>query len=220
MATHFSNDCPHCLTRSAGFEVTYQWNSRKSPYHAQFLAVCGLCKHGLMVLSRCISEHHANLLQCDTVFPGDHFTIEETWPRFSADCPDHVPNNVESFYNQGLENLAVGRWDAAGAMFRKSLDVSTKSLAPEHRSESLFKRINKMVDAGQLTSAMGDWSHEIRLDGNDAVHDDEPETEVDASTTQKFAEAFLTYAYTLPEMVKINRTKRQPANDVTSAIAG
>ena len=54
-----------------------------------------------------------------------------------------------------------------------------------------------MVEGGTLTDAMGDWSHEIRLDGNDAVHDDEPET-VDARASQQFAEAVLTYAFTLP----------------------
>jgi hypothetical protein len=77
----------------------------------------------------------------------------------------------------------------------------------------LFKRINKMVAAGQLTPAMGDWSHEIRLEGNDAVHDDEPETEDDARAAQKFAEAFLTYVYTLPEMVRANRAKREPPTE-------
>jgi hypothetical protein len=183
------------------------------------MAVCGLCKQGLLILSRAYSAPHSNLLQNDVPFPSSQYKVERTWPAFTSRCPDHVPSNVETFYNQGLENLATGRWDAAGAMFRKSLDVATKALAPEHRGETLFKRINKMVDAGQLTAPMGDWSHEIRLDGNDAVHDDEPETEADARASQKFAEAFLTYSYTLPKMVELNRKKRQPANDASSGVA-
>jgi hypothetical protein len=131
-----------------------------------------------------------------------------------------VPENVETFYNKGLENLAASRWDAAGAMFRKSLDVATKRLAPEHRSDSLFSRINKMVEAGHLTQALGDWSHEIRLEGNDAVHDDEPETKEDAGATQKFTEACLTYSFTLPAMVEANRAKRTPpANDAAAGAA-
>lgn len=219
MTTHFSYDCPHCLTRSAGFEVRFQWNSPVSPYHAQLLAVCGLCKQGLLILSSAASAPHLDLSQCDVPYPGSHFEVMETWPKFMSACPDHVPANIETFYDQGLENLSAGRWDAAGAMFRKSLDVATKTLAPEHRSATLFKRINKMVDAGQLTPSMGDWSHEIRLDGNDAIHDDEPESEIDARATQKFAEAFLTYVYALPEMVRLNRKKRRPANDAASGSA-
>jgi hypothetical protein len=67
-----------------------------------------------------------------------------------------------------------------------------------------------MVEAGTLTPAMGDWSHEVRLDGNAAIHDDEPESQEDAETTHRFAEAVLTYAFTLPAIVKTNRAKRQP----------
>jgi hypothetical protein len=55
---------------------------------------------------------------------------------------------------------------------------------------------------------MGDWSHEVRLDGNEAVHGEDPETGQDAETLQRFVEAFLTYSFTLPEMVKENRAKR------------
>ena len=122
-------------------------------------------------------------------FPSSRLTIVQTWPTYRCAAPDHVPENVTKFYEQGMQNLQHKQWDAAGAMFRKSLDVATKKLAPESRSETLFKRINKMVEAGQLTRAMGDWSHEIRLEGNDAVHDEEPETDSDAFVTQRFAEA-------------------------------
>ncbi|PIW55628.1 MAG: hypothetical protein COW16_05100 [Sphingomonadales bacterium CG12_big_fil_rev_8_21_14_0_65_65_10] len=78
---------------------------------------------------------------------------------------------------------------------------------------TLFKRINFMVEENLLTKAMGDWSHEIRLDGNDAVHDEEPETESDAIAMHKFAEAFLRYSFSLPSMVARNRAKRDVAEE-------
>jgi hypothetical protein len=95
-------------------------------------------------------------------------------------------------------------------MFRKSLDVATKVVRPELKALSLFKRIEALYDEGHITEAMRDWSHEIRLDGNEAVHDEEPETPEDAQSTQKFAEALLTYMFTLPSMVAQNRAKRNP----------
>lgn len=114
--------------------------------------------------------------------------------------------------------MAAGRWDAAGAMFRKSLDVGTKILAPDKRTKNLYSRITELVDEGRLTSAIGAWSHEIRLDGNDAVHDEEPETEHDANVMQRFTEALLIYSFTLPAMVEANRAKRNPpANDAATA---
>ncbi len=104
-------------------------------------------------------------------------------------------------------------------MFRKTLDVSTKLLEPEHRDKTLFKRIELLVAGGKLTAAMGDWSHEVRLDGNEAVHGEEPETEEDAMMLRRFTEAFLTYSFSLPALVEANRARRQPANDAASEAA-
>ncbi|WP_143256060.1 DUF4145 domain-containing protein [Altererythrobacter xiamenensis] len=144
------------------------------------------------------------------------YEMRNFWPSRSIDVPENLPKNVENFYLQGLESLRAERWDAAGAMFRKSLDVGTKLISPELKSESLFSRINTLVERHLLTEAMGQWSHEIRIDGNGAVHDELPETESDANAIQKFTEAFLRYAFTLPSMVAQNRSKRDeksPANE-------
>ncbi|MXO96709.1 DUF4145 domain-containing protein [Erythrobacter aquimaris] len=122
--------------------------------------------------------------------------------------PEDLPPNIERFYLQGLENLAGQRWDAAGAMFRKTLDVATKLLDPENKKKNLFRRIEGLVASGLLTEAMGEWSHEIRLDGNDAVHDEEPETQEDGVAIQKFTEAFVRYSFSLPSLVAQNRAKR------------
>jgi hypothetical protein len=102
-------------------------------------------------------------------------------------------------------------------MFRKALDVGTKILDPSSKNLTLFKRIDDLSDKGLITEAMRDWSHEIRLDGNDAVHDEQPETPADAAAMQKFTEAFLTYAFSLPTMVAENRAKRLPVTTIGGA---
>lgn len=207
MATHFNHDCPHCLTRGVGFETRYQWAHPKNPYLAQILAVCGLCKGGMIVLSRSAhsSGGHMNVVQHDVSYPDPNFSIMQTWPAYRTQCPENVPSNIAGFYDQGVENLEAGRWDAAGAMFRKTLDVATKRLRSDLASKNLYDRIEAMVTSGDLTSAMGQWSHSIRLDGNSAIHDDEPETPDDARATQRFTEALLTYGFTLPAMVEAKR---------------
>lgn len=208
--TQFRYDCPHCLSRNAGFGVAFQWGARDNPAHANVLGVCGICNGGLVLKSWDTSgSPHASLTQYTQDYPGQRYAIIDSWPNYSAQTPDHTPENVARFYEQGMDNLQHARWDAAGAMFRKSLDVATKILAPQMRQETLYARIGKMVEDGQLTPSMGDWSHEIRLEGNGAVHDDEPETEQDARAAHKFAEALLTYSFTLPQMVNDNREKRE-----------
>jgi len=143
-------------------------------------------------------------------YPGTIYEIKREWPQATLVAPDDVPPNVARFYEQGLENLAQKRWDAAGAMFRKSLDVASKIIAADSKHLTLFARINKLHESGLITEAMKDWSHEIRLEGNNAVHDEEPESAEDAEATHKFTEAFLTYVFTLPAMVTANRARRRP----------
>ena len=130
-----------------------------------------------------------------------------------------MPGNVATFFEQGQRALKATHWDAAGAMFRKTLDVSTKLfLEPEHRDKTLFKRIELLVAGGKLTAAMGDWSHEVRLDGNEAVHGEEPETEEDAMMLrERFTEAFLTYS--LQPSSKLNEAGQRRTMSAASEAA-
>lgn len=209
MATQFRFDCPHCLTKQAGFTVVFQWeNDRFS--RARLCAICGVCNNGILLHSRYLSTgEHPNLFLSDHPYPGTKYKIIETWPSSELKIPNDVPKNISIFYAQGLTNLKSRQWDAAGSMFRKTLDVATKSIDPSNGKKTLYERINLLVSSGALTEAMGQWSHEIRLDGNDAVHDESPETEDDANAAQHFTEALLTYVYSLPAMVAANRTKRR-----------
>ncbi len=208
MGTHFNYDCPFCNTRGAGFEVVHQWGVRGNTAQGQLLAICGICTRGMTMMAGSLRGNLVNLVQHSIAFPGESYFIIQAWPELRSEAPSGVPENVERFYVQGLENLHSGRWDAAGAMFRKTLDVATKLLSPGLKELNLYRRINELVQTGLLTDAMGDWSHEIRLDGNDAVHDEDPETEMDARKSQKFTEAFLTYAFSLPQLVAESRSQR------------
>lgn len=154
-----------------------------------------------------VGEHHD--------IRSDKFPIVRAWPTASAVAPADVPEVVSRYYEQGFKSLLGGNWDAAGSMFRKTLDVGTKLLRPDLNQRSLFDRINQMVTDHDLTPAMGEWSHRVRLDGNSAVHDEEPETEADAKNTRDFTEAFLTYAFTLPAKIAAHTNKA--ANDSVAA---
>lgn len=209
MSSQFQNDCPYCRTKSAGFVVHHQWDDRTRQTHSSLLAVCAVCNNGIVVNLRNVAGRKVASYNRDKHdFPFGDDRVLSIFPQVAGEVPSDCPPAVERFYLQGLMNLASENWDAAGAMFRKTLDVATKIIAPDKRNENLYNRINALVSDGLLTRSMGDWSHELRLDGNDAVHDEEPETSDDAHVMQKFAEAFLRYAFTLPNLVAQNREKR------------
>jgi hypothetical protein len=215
-----TGDCPHCGTKEVAFNARYQFKASSSSNEIHMLATCNACRLG--VIFWLALYHHnaeADLVRAVGSQETLKIAIKAQWPNYSTSTPGNVPTNIASFYEQGLRALTAGHWDAAGAMFRKTLDVATKKLRPDFANKRLYDRIEVMVKSGDLTSAMGEWSHNIRLDGNDAIHDDEPETAGDAKGTQLFTEAFLTYSFTLPAMVDANREKRQAANDAAEAAA-
>ena len=73
-----------------------------------------------------------------------------------------------------LYNMS-GHWDAAGAMFRKAFESALKSKFPA-LSGTLFSCIQEAERQQQLDSNLVEWAHQIRMDGNEAVHGDEPRT--------------------------------------------
>jgi hypothetical protein len=69
---------------------------------------------------------------------------------------------------------------------------------------SLYSRIESAVAAHLITSEMGVWAHEIRLDANDQRHSDEQAplpSEADAAKAIEFANALAQFLYVLPAMV-------------------
>jgi len=147
---------------------------------------------------------------------GNVLTLQQ-WPTgMEEKLPEHVPQNVERFYIQGMDNLSRKNWDAAGTMFRKALDTSLKHLDPSGKG-TLQKRIDNLPPEHGVTPAMKQWAHEIRELGNDAAHEEDPFTGDDAKTLQAFTELFLTYTFTLPGMLVARKAAATAAPSTQSS---
>ena len=144
--------------------------------------------------------------------PGQGPTISPT--PFDATAPEYTPASVANFFGQGMDNLH-GNWDAAGTMFRKALDVGLKAKFPDiSRTLSLFQRIEKAEETGGLTPELAEWAHQIRLDGNDAAHEEEPFSKEDAENLHTFTDLVFRYLFTLPGMLaKAQQEPSEPRDD-------
>ncbi len=91
-------------------------------------------------------------------------------------------------------------------MFRRALELCLKSFSPEIEAWKLQKRIDKLAENGLITADLRTWAHKIRLEGNEAVHEDEEPTREAATELQLFTEMVMTYLYTLPAKVQANLT--------------
>ena len=199
-------ECPHCATERAGFRlidevrisnsITADWNT---------FWICGVCQNGIVVkLGGHSSAESPSKCQGD---PRNYFAVMEVHPKpQDLGAPEHVPELIAQDFKEAQDNLRRGNWTSAGVMFRKVLQRATTSLAqqePEFTKLTLAKRVAQLADNLLITPGMRDWAEIIRLDGNEAAHEeDEPFTEVSATQLKDFTELFLIYAFTLPERVR------------------
>ena len=121
-------------------------------------------------------------------------------PLPDTGAPDYTPENVARFFEQAIDNLPKN-WDAAGSMFRKALDTGLKSKFPEMKG-TLYNRIEEAAKKQDLTPALAEWAHQIRLGGNDAAHEEEPISKNDAEELSKFTRLVFLYLFTLPGMLE------------------
>ena len=201
----FKENCPFCGTTSVAFQIDHQRRIQaEDGFQWETLAVCGQCDRGVIARfntpdrhppDKCLRDsQYSRLLKGPVIIPS--------LPKSVA--PNFTPDNVARFYMQGLDNMPRN-WDAAGAMFRKTLDTGLKHKFPDFRG-TLAQRIEKARESGELTASLADWANKIRLDGNQAAHDETPFTRKDAETLQVFTNLVLQYLFTLPGM--LNEAKK------------
>ena len=189
--------CPYCRTTSVAFECVFDWTVRNNGKRA--LLRCGAC--GEAIIREYESPHSLTQILGDvSAYPVD---LRRQWPEAPPGAaPDDTPENAANFFAQGTSSLEAGHFDAAGMMFRKTVESATKVLDPTSGKLSLVKRIDALADAGKLTNDLVQWAHEARLGGNEAAHEDDPFTPEQAQDLRNFVENFLRYAFTLPSAVK------------------
>ena len=88
-----------------------------------------------------------------------------------------------------------GNWDAAGTMFRSALEAALKDKFPD-LSGTLFERIQKAAEHNALTPDLAEWAHEIRIEGNQAAHEDQPYQREDAERLEAFTDMVFRYLFT------------------------
>ena len=169
----FQANCPYCLTKSVAFTVraVNSWDMDGSIEYFDLFGRCNYCRRSIVAVFRVPRTTPG--LEAYMARGGHPYLIFPTLP--SDDAPLHTPDPAARFFKQGRHNNMSGHWDAAGAMFRKALESALKSKFPA-LSGTLFSCIQEAGQQQQLDSNLVEWAHQIRMDGNEAVHGDEPRT--------------------------------------------
>ena len=128
--------------------------------------------------------------------------------------PDHLPEQVAIPFREAAECQAIQAWNAAGCMFRTTIDLATKELLqklqdtpPKEAKNNLAKRIEWLFDGGHITKTLQKLSTCIRNDGNDAAHKANLGKEIVEDMTT-FTTLLLEEIYTTPKKIEL-ATQRQ-----------
>lgn len=227
-------DCPKCSTQNQGFAFLFWYRNpvdghtvkvreeRRTGAYVSYLAFqCIRCYWPVFVgvLSSSVHDYSGQPLQLTPNYDKGGIAVFEIRPESKRTdvSPHYTPDTVARPHDQGCRALTRGDWDAAGMCFRKALDISTKALiraaaradAANVIAHNLYGRIEWLHQNHKLTDELKDWAHFIRIDGNEAAHEEEPVTESEARQLHNFTEVFLTYVFSIPGMIKEKRGETQ-----------
>jgi hypothetical protein len=195
------HDCPHCSAAFASFNIVYCSPNPTDNGRYNTFGICPACGMGLCADIRYSSSGLAQAagdlkkitnLKIDCVYPSKPL----------PDTPEDCPPAVSHAYVEGADCLGSGRYTAAAAMYRRCLEVALKAFSPDVEAWKLEKRIDKLAAEGRITKDLQTWAHRVRLDGNDALHEEERFTKEAATELAEFTRLLLIYLYTLPEKIK------------------
>lgn len=79
---------------------------------------------------------------------------------------------------------------------RSALEVAAKDLNAV--GSNLAQRIDDLASKGVITTAMKDWSHRVRIAGNEAVHEIKA-THEEAAKLIQFVTYFLDMCFSIPK---------------------
>ena len=141
----------------------------------------------------------------DVCFPAEH-----------ASCPEDVPETVKVFYLEAARALASSLPNAAGAMFRKTLEAATLDQSiisllstvdiEKYKKKSLFGRIEDLKIAGVISPPIYGLVDTIRLEGNAAVHDVSAYSLHEAKELSNFTDSMLMQIFTIPAKLNLTRS--------------
>jgi hypothetical protein len=130
--------------------------------------------------------------------------------------PDHLPQPIAAAFTEAATCVAVGCWNAAGAMFRMCVDLATRPLLPKEdlaglnakTRRDLGLRLPWLFNNAILPQELRELSACIHQDGNDGAHAGTL-TKQDAEDLLDFATALLERMYTEPEKLRLAKERRE-----------
>ncbi len=128
---------------------------------------------------------------------------------------EYIPDRIAGLFREANECRQMTWYEAAGSMYRKTLDVATKHifshdprLAEKNPANALRSRIKAMGELGILEQDIVELADIVALDGNDAVHDEDPYTKEEAEALEDLTLDLLDRLFVRPAKIAAVKAKQ------------
>lgn len=128
---------------------------------------------------------------------------------------EYVPPRINALFVEAAVCKALGRFEAAGAIFRKTIDVASKHLyANDARltgrspADALRSRLKALGDMKILEEDIIELADVAALDGNDAAHDVDPYTSAEAEALEELTADLLDRLFVRPAKLAAVKAKQ------------
>ncbi len=209
-------DCPECNSTHITFDIQ-AYNVRNSSIYELFV-VCRRCKKGSCIVAT-TTYRSPDVIRdnknCDLTALFTKFIIKTSIPN-STQPPEFLPKELENIFKEAAKCLALNCFNAARAMFRLCLDITTKHLLEQHQNlnptnndkSSIHTRLTWIFKNKIIADDLEKLSRCIKNDGNDAAHDGTLGKE-ESYDLLDFTYVLLERVYTQPEKVRLAEVRRQ-----------
>lgn len=178
--------CPHCNVANPTLEK--MWESQTSRFDTTDTRCWRIYR-----CTRCGGLVSAFARSWDQPIGG-------MYPNYER-AHESIPQKARDFLNQAMDSLQ----SPAGAVMLAASAVDELLKQKGYKEGKLHPRINKAAKEHVITSEMGKWAHQVRLDANNQRHADENAslpTEDEARQSIEFATALAEFLFVLPSKVR------------------
>ncbi|KQV81322.1 DUF4145 domain-containing protein [Rhizobium sp. Root1220] len=133
----------------------------------------------------------------------------------AMELSQYIPDRIADLFREANECRQMTWYEAAGAMYRKTLDVATKHiythdprLAEREAAQALRVRIKSLGEMTILEHDIVELADVAALDGNDATHDVDPYTREEAEALEDLTLDLLERLFVRPAKIAAVKAKQ------------
>lgn len=202
--------CPHCGAENMTFDVISGVDDTRGAasifVRCRACQACAVAKFGFTqsgVAAYQLIQYSGNLAKHPIA------ALIKVWPELEVlAAPANTPDKAARAFVEASHAKRSKLWNAACSSYRRCMELALKQFAPDVEAWKLERRIDKLAAEHRITPAIQEWAHELRLDGNEALHGEEDATEDMAEQMHHLTHFLLTYLYTLPQQIAQLRARR------------